>query len=92
MNRILLKPLGVIGGLVAAMLGRKLFERLWRVIDDEEAPSTKQRQVSWPKLVVALLVEGAIFGTARGMADRASRTAVLKLTGTWPGEERAKPR
>ncbi len=89
-QRIILLPLGIIGGLVAGALGKKLFERIWAMFDKQEAPSPEQRDASWIKLAAALIVEGAIFRLVRGLIDRATRTAVLRATGSWPGDERPK--
>ena len=91
MSKVIFVPLSVIGGFFAGMLGKKAFERLWSVIDEEEAPNPKHREIAWKKLVPALLLEGAIFRVFRGLFDHASRRAFSKATGTWPGEERPQP-
>ena len=39
------------------------------------------------KVVIALLLEGAIVGAVRAITDRATREGFSKLTGSWPGEE-----
>ena len=87
--KILFAPIGIIAGLLAGIAAQKLFERLWAVIDDEEPPAPDQREVAIPKLVAALLVEGAIFRLVKGITDRGVRSGVTRLTGRWPGEERA---
>lgn len=87
--KILFAPLGIIAGLLAGIAAQKLFERLWAVVDDEEPPAPDQRQVAIPKLVIALLVEGAIFRLVKGITDRGLRSGVNRVTGRWPGEERA---
>jgi hypothetical protein len=89
--KILFAPLGIITGLLAGIAAQKVFERLWSVIDDEEPPAPDQREVSVPKLVAALLVEGAIFRLVKGITDHGVRSGVTRLTGRWPGEERADP-
>ena len=61
MDKILFTPISVGSGLVAGIIGRKLFAALWGVIDDEEAPKPEHRRVQPAKLVGALLVEGALF-------------------------------
>ena len=38
MTKVLFTPVSIAGGLVAGMIGKKLFDRLWSVFDDEEAP------------------------------------------------------
>jgi len=87
--KILFAPIGIVTGLVAGIAAQKLFERLWAVFDDEEAPAPDQREVAIPKLVAALLVEGAIFRLVKGITDHGVRSGVTRLTGRWPGEERA---
>ena len=87
MGKILFIPFSLIGGLIAGFIGKKLFDALWGVIDDEEPPEAEHRDVSWAKLIPALALEGAIFRATRGAADRASRMAFYRATGSWPGEE-----
>ena len=88
MSKVLFVPISLLGGILAGLVGKKAFERLWGVVDDQEAPDPKHREVSWRKLVPALLLEGAIFRAVRGVFDHATRSAFSRLTGTWPGEER----
>lgn len=91
MSKLLFVPFSVLGGVLAGVLGKKAFEGLWGVIDDEEAPDPKHREIALQKLIPALLIEGAIFRAVRGLVDHGSRRAFSKLTGAWPGEERPEP-
>jgi hypothetical protein len=84
-------PFSIAIGLVAGMIGRKTFEQIWGLIDEEEPPTPKHREPSWLKLVAALLVEGAIFRAVKGVVDRGARTGFARMTGTWPGEARPEP-
>jgi hypothetical protein len=86
--KLLFTPVRVIAGVLAGLAGRKIFERLWGLIDDEEPPSPEHRELSWPKLVAALLIEGGIFSLVKGLTDHGARRAFAKATGAWPGEER----
>jgi hypothetical protein len=90
-TKILFLPFTVVGGLIAGMIGKKLFEGVWSLVDKQEAPEPSHRGVPWKKLVPALLLEGAIFRAVRGIVDRASRAGFTKITGTWPGEEHPEP-
>jgi hypothetical protein len=89
--RFLFVPIGVLGGLLAGFVGKKLFEQVWGLIDKEEPPEPEHREISVLKMVAALALEGAIFRALRGLADHASRRSFAKLTGSWPGEERPEP-
>ena len=91
MAKILFIPIGVVSGIIAGVVGRKAFEGVWGLIDKEEAPSPKHRDVPWKKLVPALILEGAIFRVVRGLVERGSRELFSKATGAWPGEERPEP-
>ena len=88
MSKFLFVPFSVIGGILAGAIGKKIFELIWGAIDDEEAPEPKHREISFAKLVAALLLEGAIFRAIRGLIDHGSRHAFQKMTGSWPGEEK----
>jgi Protein of unknown function (DUF4235) len=91
MSKLLFVPFSVLGGIIAGLVGKKTFEGLWGIFDDQEAPDPKHREIKWQKLIPALLLEGAIFRAVRGMFDHGSRRAFRKLTGSWPGEERPDP-
>ncbi len=81
-------PIGLIVGLAAGQLAKKIFDKVWELVRDEEAPRPKHREVSFLVLVSALLVEGAIARVVRGMVDHGTRHGWAQLTGAWPGEER----
>jgi hypothetical protein len=88
-SKLLSLPLRLTAGLLAGVFGKRLFERVWGVIDDRDPPKAEQRRVSVPKLALALGIEGALFRVLRGLADHSSRGAFARLTGSWPGEDRA---
>lgn len=87
MTKLFFIPFSVIGGILAGALGKKTFEALWGVLDDEEAPEPQYRNISLKKLIPALLLQGAIFRAIRGLFDHGARQAFRRLTGSWPGEE-----
>lgn len=88
MGKALFIPVSIASGFAAGFAGKKLFEVVWGLIDDQEPPEAEHRDVNAPKLVAALALQGAIFSIARGLTDRASRLAFYRATGSWPGEER----
>ena len=85
--KIVFMPVSIVAGLIAGQIGKKIFDAVWALVDDEEAPEPKHRDIPYVKLVLALLVQGAIFRLVRGMADHGLRHAFAKGTGSWPGEE-----
>jgi hypothetical protein len=84
-------PASILGGILAGLAGRKLFEGAWGLIDDQEPPDAKHREISYPKLAAALVLEGAIFRLVRGFFDHGARRGFARLSGTWPGDETPEP-
>lgn len=89
--KVLFAPLGIIAGLIAGFAAQRGFERLWAIFDEEDPPAADSREVSFPKLVIALLLEGAIFRLVKGLVDRGARVGFASLTGRWPGGEEERP-
>jgi hypothetical protein len=89
--KLLYKPFGILLGLLAGFLSRKLFDRMWALIDREDPPKPTTQETTWPKVVAAAAVEGVTFRVTRAVVDRAGAQGFSALTGTWPGEKRAEP-
>ena len=89
--KILFIPFSIVGGLMAGFLGKKIFEQVWGVIDDEEPPEPTHRDAGWGKLIAAAALEGAIFRTTRAVVEHGSRSAFASVVGSWPGEEAPEP-
>jgi uncharacterized protein DUF4235 len=90
-TKILFAPFSIIGGLIAGLLGRRVFARIWGLIDDEEPPEPGHRDVSWGKVLAAAALQAAVFAAARAAVDRGARQAFASLTGSWPGERVPEP-
>jgi hypothetical protein len=80
-------PVSILGGLLAGLIGQKVFDAIWAKVDEQEPPQPDQRLVSVPKLAIALIIEGAIFRLVKGLFDHAARRGFARMTGAWPGEE-----
>jgi hypothetical protein len=89
--KLLFIPVSIIGGLIAGFLSKQVFNQLWGLIDDEEPPDSKHREISWGKLLIAAALQGAIFRAVKEATDHYSRRAFAGATGTWPGEEEPEP-
>ena len=85
--KVVFVPISILGGIVAGALGRKAFDAIWAKMDEEEPPKPDHRQISLPKLAVALVLEGAIFRLVKGLFDHGVRRGFARWTGNWPGEE-----
>ncbi|MGA8355508.1 MAG: DUF4235 domain-containing protein [Solirubrobacteraceae bacterium] len=89
-SKIFFAPFAMIGGLIAGLLGKRIFKTAWGLIDDREPPKATDGEARWSRVVIALVLQGAIFSASRGVVDRMLRKAFAYLTGYWPGQRRAK--
>ena len=89
--KFLFLPFSILAGLLAGVIGRKVFDQVWGIFDEEEPPDSKHLEISWGKLLLAAAVQGAIFRAVKEATDHGSRRAFMTLTGTWPGDERPEP-
>jgi hypothetical protein len=80
-------PVSALVGALAGLISKKLFALIWGTVDSHEPPNHKQRVDSHAKLVLALVLEGALVRLLRGGLDHASRHGFARVTGAWPGEE-----
>ena len=85
--KFLFLPFSIVAGLIAGALSKKIFDGVWGVFDDEEAPEAEHKEISIAKLVLALAIEGAVFRAVRGLVDHSARRSFYRLTGSWPGDE-----
>jgi len=90
--KLIFAPIGIVAGLLAGFVAQKGFDRVWAIFDDEEPPEPDQRDASYPKLIAALVVEGAVFRLTKGVVDHGVRGGFARMTGTWPGEKQARGR
>ena len=49
--KLIFAPISIVLGLIAGIAGKKIFEQVWGLIDEEEPPKPEHREFSWPKLV-----------------------------------------
>jgi hypothetical protein len=86
MTKLIFKPVGLIAGVISGLIGKRLFQRIWGAIDEQQPPKPQERLAPLGKLALALALEGALFRLVKGLAEHGSRQAFSRLTGSWPGE------
>jgi hypothetical protein len=91
MMKLLYKPFGIVFGILAGLLSKKLFERVWGLIDEEKPPTATTRRATWPKVLGAAAVEGITFSVTRAAVNRAGARGYEHLTGVWPGKKNPEP-
>jgi hypothetical protein len=85
--KLIYKPFGIILGLLAGAVGRKVFDVVWTKIDDEDPPKPTTELTSWPRVLTAAAIQGMIFAVVKAAVNRAGAKSYAHLTGVWPGEK-----
>ena len=86
MKSLAFRPVSLLAGLLAAMIAKQAFERIWAMVDEEPPPAPAKRSATTSKLIPALVLQGAVFFLVRGLVDRGSRSMFARTTGEWPGD------
>jgi hypothetical protein len=85
------KPIGLVMGILSALVSKRIFNFLWEKIDDEDPPKGTTQEATWVKIVGAAAMQGIVFKTTRVVVDRYGAIGWNYLTGSWPGEKRPDP-
>ena len=88
---LIYKPFGILLGILAGLLGKRVFNFAWEKIDDQDPPKATTEETSWRRLIAASAVQGVIFKVVRVVVDRYGAIGWRYLTGVWPGEKRPDP-
>ncbi len=85
--KLIYKPFGIIFGLLAGFISKKLFDVVWGLFDEEEPPKPTTEEANWPKVVAAAAVQGVTFRVTRATVDRLGAQGFRYFTGIWPGDK-----
>ena len=81
------RPVGLIAGIVSGAVAGAVFKQIWRrVADKDEAPSAMQSEYGLGEVVLAAMIQGAIFAAVKALVDRVGADGFRRLTGSWPGD------
>jgi Protein of unknown function (DUF4235) len=87
--KILYRPWGLIASLVGGLIAGQIFQQVWKKVDPDspdDPPTPLQSEFSLPKILVAALVQGAIFSLVRAVINRGGARVFERWTGEWPGD------
>ena len=81
------KPFALIVGLLAGILSKKVFERVWGAIADEDPSDPDDRDATWTEVLISAAVSGVIVKVIQALVRRGGAVGFERATGFWPGDE-----
>ena len=91
MIKLLFKPVDLIAGMVGGLLAGLIFKRVWKLIGRGDAPKPTDERRGWGEILLAAVLQGAIFALVKAAVNRGAAEATRGLTGIWPGDEGQQP-
>jgi len=82
--RLLYKPFGIIGAIIAARLGRKAFDTAWAKIDNSPPPRPGTGQASAAKVIGAQAMRAGVMAASAAAVDRVFARGFHYFIGIWP--------
>jgi len=84
--KLLYKPLGILLGVLGGAIATSLFDKVWSAITGEpESPDATDPKSGWGEILLAAVIQGAIFAGVRAAVNRAGAKGYQRATGVWPG-------
>ena len=85
--KLLYRPFAIVVGLLAGILSKKAFERIWGAVADEEPADPDDRDATWREVLVSAAVSGAIIKLVQALIRRGGAKGFERATGFWPGDD-----
>jgi hypothetical protein len=87
--KILYRPWGLMASMVGGIIAGQIFQQLWKHLapgDQDDPPKPLQSEYRLRQVLVAALVQGAIFSVVRAIINRGGARLFQRWTGEWPGD------
>ena len=85
MIKLLYRPLSLGFSVAGGMVAGTLFKQVWKLVaGEEDAPKATEEDRTWPEVLLAAALQGAIFAVVKAVMDHSGAKGVRRLTGTWP--------
>ena len=87
--KILYRPFGLVSSMVGGLLAGQLFKQVYKRVsraEHDESPSPLASEYPLKELLVASLIQGAIYAAVKALIDRGGARAFQRWTGEWPGK------
>ncbi len=85
--RLVYKPFAIVVGILAGILSKKAFEKVWEAIADEDPSDPDDRDATWAEVLLSAAVSGMVIKVVQALIRRSGAIGFERATGFWPGDE-----
>lgn len=80
--KVIYKPLSLATSVLGGIAAGVVFKQIWKRVDDNDAaaPNPKDLNRSVREVLIAAVIQGAVFGLVKAAVDRAGATGYRALT------------
>ncbi|RLV57318.1 DUF4235 domain-containing protein [Aeromicrobium phragmitis] len=87
--KILYQPVGLISSILAGLVASAVFKQVWKRVSpntEGDPPTALQSEFPFKEILLAAVIQGAIFSAVRAIVQRQGARAFARATGEWPGK------
>ncbi|MCB7136119.1 DUF4235 domain-containing protein [Cellulosimicrobium marinum] len=87
--KILYRPVGIASSIVGGLVAGQVFKQVYKRVgpgDRKDAPTPLQSEYPLKEILLAAMIQGAIYAVVKALIDRGGARAFEKWTGEWPGD------
>ena len=86
--KILYRPVGIVSSIVGGLIASMLFKQIWKRVsagEDADPPTALQSEYEFKEILLAAVLQGAIFAAVKAVIQRQGAKGFQRVTGEWPG-------
>ncbi len=88
--KVLYRPVGMVSSIAGGMIASLLFKQIWKRVSPsagsgDDAPGPLESEYPFKEILLAAVIQGAIYAGVKTVVDRQGARAFQRATGEWPG-------
>lgn len=86
--KILYRPVGIVSSIAGGLIASMLFKQIWKRVSagkGADPPTPLQSEYPFKEIMLAALLQGAIFAGVKAIIQRQGAKGFQRMTGEWPG-------